>query len=157
MIPTRKPRSAPIKVDRPPFTEDYVRSRLPEIREKIIYLRKLIKRKPNEEKIQKLNFKIKNLCKERIQIMNRLPKSLRASAQIHEININGFEQSLTACHTILLNRDVPVFTFNPQKVQCQSVTNKGKQCSRRGTSQCGKYCRIHDPASAQVRKIPNSI
>ena len=157
MIPTRKPRSAPIKVDRPSFTEDYVRSRLPEIRAKVLYLRKLINRQPNEEKIQKLDLKIKILCKERIKIMNNLPKSLYTSAQIHEININGFEHSLIACHTIMLNRDTPIFAFKPQRVQCQSVTNRGNQCSRRGTSQCGKYCKIHDPASVQVRKITNSI
>ena len=155
MIPTRKPRVAPIKVNLPSFTDEYVRSRLPEIRDKILYLRKLIKRQKNIDKIQKLSLKIKNLCKERIKIMNNLPKTLHALARIHEININGFEQSLTACHTIMLNKDV--FTFKPQKVQCQSVTNKGKQCSRKGTSHCGKYCKIHDPASAHVRKITHSI
>ena len=153
MIPTKKPKGTPTKVSTPSFTEDHVRLRVPEIRQRVLYLNKLIKRtKSGSDKLDKLKTKIEILRKERVKIINNLPSSLKWIHRIHELNILGFEQALTdTSKTLLIENNI--FSHAVQKLQCQSLTNKGKQCSRKGTSSCGNFCKMHDPASVQVRKI----
>lgn len=166
MLTPRARITPPVKVNRPAFTEEYVSQRIPEIREKILSLSRLINRKSNvfgpitqhdTNKIESFKNKIVNLRKERLKIMHHLPKSLKTLAEINDLNILGFEQALKSKNTIMVIHDKRQYSSKPQKLQCHSTTLKGKRCSRKGTSECGKYCKKHNPALAQVRKINHTM
>ena len=147
----------PVKTTKNAYSEEHVRTRIPSIRKKILYLIKLSKQKDiTIDNRCKINDKIAVLRKERLNIINHLPTSLQALYQIHELNILGFENCLNStCKTIFLTKK-PIDLIHIAPSKCQSLTMKGNPCTRKGSSKCGKFCKIHDPALVQVRKI-NSL
>ena len=154
----RLPRSNTVATD--PYPEDYIKKRLPEIRKKVLSLTHLANRnKDNDEKVSKLNAKITILRRERIRIINRVPQSLMMYKSIHDNNILGFEDAIsTTVKTIMLSDTFRCFTASKAKAKCQSLTMKGTRCTRNGTSVCGRFCKMHDPATAseRVRKIQHN-
>ena len=148
MIQTKPQSQQVIKQKIQPFSEDHVKDRIPSIRKEIFKLMKLVKhhkKKNNEEKTTIIQKKIITLRRERIKILNNLPDSLKAMATIHDINITGFEESITTKTKTILISGTNTFRHAAKPLRCLAFTLKGSQCTRKANTPCGKFCRRHKP------------